>query len=285
VASFVEKARRIGRQNGMAEIDKVLDQLAKLYAQVRRDPTDFVLRYEDLVADQRRVLSPILASLGLAWDRAMDEWRTAPHHDIGGNAGPRSQIAPTRRPVGGFLQRKYNRGDVFLDDSYADVLTRAEIERIAAHPLARQICDEFGYDPLLAEPDRCETALSAEQARARLKHIPSALVGPFEPDGGHRFIARLELLPEHAFLPQIGDTQEFPQRSLLTLLENGRRLGPAHVEHADIGELGHGRYSHWSEVLYFSTSDNSDPNRNGRRYEVRLRRWWENPKQQAPRKF
>jgi tetratricopeptide (TPR) repeat protein len=282
VASFVEKARRIDRQNGMTDIDKVLDQLAKLYDQVRRDPTDFVLRYEDLVADRRQALSPILASLGLAWDGAMDDWRTAPHHDIGGNAGPRSQIAPTRRPVGGFLQRKYNRGGVFLDDSFADVLTAAEIEGIAAHPLAKRICDEFGYDSQLAPgPDSRETALSAEEAAARLKHIPSALVGPFEPDGGHRFIARLELLPEHALLPQIGDTEECPQRSPLVLLENGRRLGPAHVEHVDIGKQGHGRYSHWSEVLYFSASDNSDPNRNGRRYEVRLRRWWEIPRRPA----
>jgi len=30
--------------------------------------------------------------------------------------------------------------------------------------------------------------------------------------------------------------------------------------------LGGGAYSHWQEYLYLSTTDNSDPNHNGRRY-------------------
>ena len=37
-----------------------------------------------------------------------------------------------------------------------------------------------------------------------------------------------------------------------------------------IEDLGGGRYSHWeSQALYFSTSDNSDPNVNGRIYSIR----------------
>jgi hypothetical protein len=41
--------------------------------------------------------------------------------------------------------------------------------------------------------------------------------------------------------------------------------------HQDIRDLGRGRYSHWYDSLYFATRDNSDPNRNGRKYCLRLR--------------
>lgn len=58
--------------------------------------------------------------------------------------------------------------------------------------------------------------------------------------------------------------------STLELLEDGRPLGPAHTGHADVRRLGGGRFSHWYEAVLFSTSDDSDPRTNGRRYEVRL---------------
>jgi pectate lyase len=61
-------------------------------------------------------------------------------------------------------------------------------------------------------------------------------------------------------------------QSALRLFENGRELGPAHTEHAEIRSLGAGRFSHWSltdgqfESVRFSSSDNSDPRSNGRAY-------------------
>jgi predicted O-methyltransferase YrrM len=58
--------------------------------------------------------------------------------------------------------------------------------------------------------------------------------------------------------------------SPLLLLEDGRELGPAHCTHADIRAHGGGRFSHWRGYLWFSTSDDSDPRSNGRRYSVRL---------------
>ena len=57
-------------------------------------------------------------------------------------------------------------------------------------------------------------------------------------------------------------------RSRLTLFENGRALPHPHSSHDDIREIGAGRYSHWGDALYFSSSDNSDPSKNGRRYSV-----------------
>ncbi|MBZ0252827.1 MAG: tetratricopeptide repeat protein, partial [Candidatus Methylomirabilis sp.] len=58
--------------------------------------------------------------------------------------------------------------------------------------------------------------------------------------------------------------------SRLALYENGERLGPAHQGHDHIAERGRGRYSHFEGALFFSTSDNSDPNLNGRRYAYKI---------------
>jgi hypothetical protein len=57
--------------------------------------------------------------------------------------------------------------------------------------------------------------------------------------------------------------------SAVRLLEDGRPLlGPSDSQHADIRNGGRGRYSFWYDYVIFSTSDNSDPRRNGRRYTV-----------------
>jgi hypothetical protein len=53
------------------------------------------------------------------------------------------------------------------------------------------------------------------------------------------------------------------------ILENGVPLpGPANALHDDIRRLGLGRYSFWHGDIYFSTSDNSDPCKNGRIYTI-----------------
>jgi hypothetical protein len=67
---------------------------------------------------------------------------------------------------------------------------------------------------------------------------------------------------------RFADTAQSPRRSVLSLLEDGRPLGPAHQLHENIRRLGEGRLSHWDEWLLFSTSDNTDPNTNGRHYQM-----------------
>lgn len=67
-------------------------------------------------------------------------------------------------------------------------------------------------------------------------------------------------------LPEIGDSNAAPTVSKLRLFENGVELGPAHSNHNDIRNFGLGQFSHWGNTLYFSTSDNSDPLKNGRKY-------------------
>ena len=62
--------------------------------------------------------------------------------------------------------------------------------------------------------------------------------------------------------------------SSLRLFEDGKELGPAHSQHQTIRDHGNGAFSHWfggrdysgTSHIYFSTSDHTDPIRNGRAY-------------------
>jgi len=65
----------------------------------------------------------------------------------------------------------------------------------------------------------------------------------------------------------IGDCENNEQ-SIVLLLEDGKELGPSHSPHHQVRELGVGRYSHWTNKLIFSTSDNSAPTKNRRRYQL-----------------
>jgi hypothetical protein len=83
------------------------------------------------------------------------------------------------------------------------------------------------------------------------------------PAGGFAFIIRAPTLDG------LADSYEIPARSSVILLEDGHPLGPAHSLHTDIRDVGHGRFSHWRGIgIVFSTSDNSNPNKNGRAYAV-----------------
>ncbi len=83
-------------------------------------------------------------------------------------------------------------------------------------------------------------------------------------ENGHCFVwAPREAMP-------LGDCPSAPKRSGATLWENGGQIGPGHQMHDDIRALGGGRFSHWGSVLYFSTSDHTDPRTNGRTYVLRL---------------
>jgi hypothetical protein len=81
---------------------------------------------------------------------------------------------------------------------------------------------------------------------------------PFQHDGGYAWLAPIEIEGDG-----VGVSEYF---SNLTLFENDIRLGPARSAHAEIREHGCGRFSHWNQSVYFSASDNTDPNTNGREY-------------------
>jgi FkbM family methyltransferase len=64
-----------------------------------------------------------------------------------------------------------------------------------------------------------------------------------------------------------GDSLE-SQSAMTLLLEDERALGPGHALHDHVQQKGGGLYLHWNRQLYFSASDNSDPNTNGRVYTI-----------------
>lgn len=86
------------------------------------------------------------------------------------------------------------------------------------------------------------------------------LARPFSPLAGHSFASSVPQLAQDA------DTSDNPQRSRYLLCEGSQIIGPAHSVHDEVARLGQGRYSHWGDTIIFSASDNTDPNKNGRRY-------------------
>jgi ABC-type polysaccharide/polyol phosphate transport system ATPase subunit len=69
--------------------------------------------------------------------------------------------------------------------------------------------------------------------------------------------------------PIKGDSIEEPRLSPFILCEDGRTLGIGHAAHEMIRDTGKGLFSHWGKILYFSASDNSDPQSNGRKYSLK----------------
>ncbi len=65
---------------------------------------------------------------------------------------------------------------------------------------------------------------------------------------------------------QNGDTADDMLKSKLILLEDGLPLRQRHEHHSTIIRVGRGAYSHWERHILFSTSDNTDPNKNQRVY-------------------
>jgi len=86
----------------------------------------------------------------------------------------------------------------------------------------------------------------------------------YEKDAGHAW--RVDLIDYIS----LADNNNDPYRSPLILLEDGTPLLRHHAIHDEIKNIGLGRYSHWNERLIFSTSDNSNPNTNGRSYKIVL---------------
>jgi hypothetical protein len=72
---------------------------------------------------------------------------------------------------------------------------------------------------------------------------------------------------EAHMLRDLEDTIPTAQHSPVLVYENDRPLGPGLSPHHEIEKVGLGRYSHWNDMgILLSTSDNSDPNTNGRAY-------------------
>jgi SAM-dependent methyltransferase len=90
-----------------------------------------------------------------------------------------------------------------------------------------------------------------------------AVASPFQRRRGHMWAIAA---PHLARLADNAGPPEMPRRSPVFLFEDGRQLVYPHSIHHHIARVGRGRFSHWGDRIYFSTSDNSNPNTNGRSY-------------------
>lgn len=121
--------------------------------------------------------------------------------------------------------------------------------------------------PVVWEPGLAEEVLRTESGAmaawygsdtARTSDI--RLVPPYKHCGGHCYSIPLPYLLAHA------DIENDVCRSLLALYEGAVQLRKPHAPLDEIVKTGTGAYKHWKGELFFSPSDNSDPNTNGREY-------------------
>lgn len=90
--------------------------------------------------------------------------------------------------------------------------------------------------------------------------VQQPLDGPYRHHGGHCYTVHL---PDEAHQ---ADSNAAPRRSRIMVYEDGVMLGLPHSIQTHIADYGGGRFSHWGDYMYFSASDGSDPNTNGRTY-------------------
>jgi len=104
-------------------------------------------------------------------------------------------------------------------------------------------------------PEKVNACIAGKATATRLQ-------GPFRREGSsHSYVVPIAGIED-------GDSMTAPRQSTIVLCEDDVPLGPAHAIHDDIRSRDEGRYSHWIDHLYFSASDNSDPNTNKRSYTV-----------------
>ena len=93
---------------------------------------------------------------------------------------------------------------------------------------------------------------------------------PFSLESGFAYWASHLRHGEEARLVQIAaddPRKDNDVSSPIQVYEDQTPLGPAHSSFQAISRTGRGHFAYWNERgIYFSTSDNTDPNTNGRRY-------------------
>lgn len=134
--------------------------------------------------------------------------------------------------------------------------TRAFCRDVAGLDMVNVLTGEGCTEYLFAHTDKNARWQAIEQKRKQTK-----LAGTFHHAGGFGYAVDL---PSH-FKSSADDNSDH-MRSKVMIFEDGAPLGIAHSMHDVIRNLGKGRFSHWGTGVMFSASDNSDPNKNGRKY-------------------
>jgi FkbM family methyltransferase len=134
--------------------------------------------------------------------------------------------------------------------------------RLAACDAEWKLKEDEWQSRLAASENQFHALLKSYASTGRLGLERIELRAPYTREGKYGWVV---MLPD---LVNSADNLEDPIRSPLLLFEDDKQLELSHSPHKDICKRGRGRFSHWVDSLYFSTSDNSDPNTNGRTYVV-----------------
>ncbi len=116
---------------------------------------------------------------------------------------------------------------------------------------------------VVAPPDWRQEAVDATPfavVRGTVRHIDLNLVSPCT---GFMYSSSF---PDLASLAD--DCTPSRDTSPIFVFEESDQLEFPHSLHDDIVRYGSGRFSHWGEYIVFSSSDNSDPRKNGRAYRL-----------------
>jgi hypothetical protein len=253
----------------------------------------FEMRFEDLITDPEAYLTSIFRYVGLDWDASCLQAMTmyvmqsrARRWDLGTIVSGIElekivDNVPGLRHV--LVELEYSIPEEIRiespqpqsssrDDSGIRDWRMSGRQDNGSRHLPRQVLEKKArsMDTLQNEVSSLRSRL-LERERSHSVIIPETiklkteiLTAPFAREGGHCWITNMKYLEEYA------DVIDHPFRSPLVLLENGQTLPMPHALHDEIRVYGAGRYSHWNSYLYFSASDNSDPNTNGRKYAIRF---------------
>ncbi len=159
-----------------------------------------------------------------------------------------------------------------LTSSYFKILESSPVID-AATPINNVTKDFFqvarGTTPDIGGHELSSNAISSPSTPANCTQIAINVSGAVS-DGGYS-----KMLGYTFGTP--ADNKNFNTQSTLRLFENGWEMGPEHSSHADIRNMGAGRFSHWSQVdgtgesIRFSASDNTNPLTNGKKYSYCLK--------------
>lgn len=256
----------------------ILKQWAMVVSYSRRRKSTgrfFEIRYEDLITSPRETLSDLLQSSNLQWDDGIERpLKTRVMRSIPGPADLKNrdltpkdikmlfQQIPEIEALCEELRYTDNPGMENYFRSYSDDLTPSRWVmpkvNLAEPNWEKEVYDLRHILKQYEDQNSFIKSIVKSHKNPKIRIVSS----PFTRDGENSWSIRL---PD---LASISDREDCPDRSNLLLLENDRLLGPGHSLHTDIRAFGGGVYSHWKENLYFSTSDNSDPNLNKRKYTI-----------------
>lgn len=111
-----------------------------------------VVRYEGLVREPARELTPLLHDLGLAYDVQIPSCYAFPHHYIGGNSGAGYQYHKRDEDIkspGGIKEAFYKHTTgIAMDDKYKAVFRDEEVAMLQRDPIVQDVCSKLGYTSL-----------------------------------------------------------------------------------------------------------------------------------------